>query len=180
MSVTAYATTVDTPDGPFRIIANSKAVIAAGWTEDSDTLLTYVSADLLPATIIEAPNRVLTKAIQAVLAFYAGDPAPLAKVPVLQHSGPFREAAWKAMHAVKPGERISYGELAARAGNPRAARAAAGACSHNSVALFVPCHRIIASGDKIGGFGSYGLPLKLSLLSREEAAQVRESSQSRR
>ncbi|MDR1237929.1 MAG: methylated-DNA--[protein]-cysteine S-methyltransferase [Propionibacteriaceae bacterium] len=167
MPAIAHATTVDTPDGPFRVIANDKAVIAAGWSQYSDELLTQVSADLLPAAIVEAPNRVLTRAIKAVLAFYAGDPIPLTKVPVLQHSGPFREAAWKALHAVKPGEMISYGELAARAGNPRAARAAAGACSHNSVALFIPCHRIIASEGKIGGYGSYGLALKRSLLARE-------------
>ncbi|MDR1430888.1 MAG: methylated-DNA--[protein]-cysteine S-methyltransferase [Propionibacteriaceae bacterium] len=162
----AYATTVDTPDGPFRIIATDQAVIASGWTEDSDLLLEHVSDKLLPSALAESTNRVLRQAIRAVRAYYDGNPAPLAKVPVLQRSGAFREAAWEALRAVKPGETVSYGELAARAGNPRAARAAAGACSHNSVSLFVPCHRVIASGGKIGGYGSR-LPLKRSLLNRE-------------
>ncbi|HTE04853.1 MAG TPA: MGMT family protein, partial [Planctomycetota bacterium] len=62
---------------------------------------------------------------------------------------------------------ISYGELAARAGHPRASRACGSANGSNPVPLFVPCHRTIAAGGKLGGFGGC-LELKARLLELEQ------------
>lgn len=60
----------------------------------------------------------------------------------------------------------SYTELAAKAGRPRAVRAAAAACARNPAALFVPCHRVLRSDGSLGGF-RWGLPAKRWLLDYE-------------
>jgi methylated-DNA-[protein]-cysteine S-methyltransferase len=77
------------------------------------------------------------------------------------------------MRDVEPGTTITYGELAARAGSPLAARAAGSACADNLIAPIVPCHRIVRSGTlsgakALGGY-YYGLPTKEWLLAHERA-----------
>jgi methylated-DNA-[protein]-cysteine S-methyltransferase len=65
------------------------------------------------------------------------------------------------------GETVSYGELAEMAGRPGAARAVGNAMSRNPVPIVVPCHRVIAAGCRIGGYGSSGVPTKRFLLALE-------------
>ena len=67
------------------------------------------------------------------------------------------------------GETVSYGELAAMAGRPRAARAAGSAMRNNPIPFVIPCHRVIAAGGKIGGYGGgrNAIELKRRLLARE-------------
>lgn len=78
----------------------------------------------------------------------------------------FQKKVWAALREVPYGEVVTYGELARRAGNPAASRAVGGAMSKNPVPIAVPCHRVIASGRKIGGFTG-GLTLKQRLLRLE-------------
>jgi methylated-DNA-[protein]-cysteine S-methyltransferase len=79
---------------------------------------------------------------------------------------PFQAAMLEALRAVPWGEVVSYGELAALAGHPRAARAAGAFCAHNRFALIVPCHRVV-SATSIGGYGSTGVETKRRLLRLE-------------
>jgi methylated-DNA-[protein]-cysteine S-methyltransferase len=65
------------------------------------------------------------------------------------------------------GETVSYGELAEMAGRPGAARAVGNAMSRNPVPIVVPCHRVVAAGGRIGGYGSSGVPTKRFLLALE-------------
>jgi methylated-DNA-[protein]-cysteine S-methyltransferase len=67
------------------------------------------------------------------------------------------------------GETLSYGELAERAGSPRAYRAVGSTMATNPLAIVVPCHRVFASGGRIGGFGGGpdGIALKRALLAIE-------------
>lgn len=76
------------------------------------------------------------------------------------------------------GETVSYGELAALAGRPRAARAVGSAMRHNPIPFVIPCHRVIAAGNKIGGYGGgrpEAIALKRELLAREGIAPARRS-----
>jgi methylated-DNA-[protein]-cysteine S-methyltransferase len=75
------------------------------------------------------------------------------------------------LRAVPAGEVVSYQELAQMAGRPRAMRAVGTACARNRVALFVPCHRVIASGARLGGYGFGGPSIKAALL-RHEGVQI--------
>jgi methylated-DNA-[protein]-cysteine S-methyltransferase len=80
----------------------------------------------------------------------------------------FQRAVWTAMGRVPYGRTLSYGEIAGRIGKPGAARAVGQACGANPVPLVVPCHRVVAAGGGLGGFGS-GLDVKRWLLDFEEA-----------
>ncbi len=78
-----------------------------------------------------------------------------------------REVPW--------GEVVSYGELAALAGRPRAARAVGSAMRNNPIPFVIPCHRVIAAGNKIGGYGGGrdAVALKRALLAREGVSTLR-------
>jgi methylated-DNA-[protein]-cysteine S-methyltransferase len=65
------------------------------------------------------------------------------------------------------GETVSYGELAEMAGHPGAARAVGNAMSRNPVPIVVPCHRVVAAGGRIGGYGPSGVTTKAFLLALE-------------
>ena len=82
---------------------------------------------------------------------------------------PLQEAIHEALRAVPYGEVVTYGELAALAGRPRAPRAAGAFCSQNSFPLFVPCHRVVSAGG-IGAYGSLGIGYKRRLLELEGVA----------
>src|SRR5262249_54560925 len=81
---------------------------------------------------------------------------------------PGRQRLWDAMRAVPAGTTITYTELAARAGQPRAPRAAGAACAANLIAPVVPCHRILRSDGSLGGY-YYGLSWKEWLLAHQRA-----------
>lgn len=159
-----YAT-FGTPAGPFTVVADERDVVhASGFTDDPSFLV-----GLLPAGVeVAGPGE--HAAVEAkVGAYFEGDLAALDDVAVeYRVSGPFRHKAWDAMRAVKAGSTISYTELAATAGNPKAVRAAGSACATNPIALFVPCHRIIRSDGSSHGF-LYGLECKATLLAHERA-----------
>jgi len=71
-----------------------------------------------------------------------------------------------AARSIPWGEVVSYGELAALAGRPGAARAAGSFCADNRYSLVIPCHRVV-SASGIGGYGAAGLALKRRLLALE-------------
>jgi methylated-DNA-[protein]-cysteine S-methyltransferase len=101
-----------------------------------------------------------------VAAYFAGDLHAIDDLPVSQPGGEFFQAAWKIMREVPTGQTITYAELADRAGNAKAIRAAASACARNLIAPIVPCHRIVRTGGALGGY-YYGLDTKSWLLDHE-------------
>jgi len=86
-----------------------------------------------------------------------------------QGGSAFRRDIWKAMCKIPRGKTETYAELASEAGHPNAARAVGGACGANPLPLFVPCHRVVAAGGKLGGF-SPGAAWKVLLLNGEGVA----------
>ena len=78
----------------------------------------------------------------------------------------FQQAVWAELRRIPYGETIAYAELARRVGNPAASRAVGSANGRNPIPIIVPCHRVIASGGKLGGFGG-GLDTKKWLLAHE-------------
>jgi len=79
---------------------------------------------------------------------------------------PFQAAIADALRAVPWGEVVTYGELAALAGRPRAPRAAGTFCAENNFPLVVPCHRVVSSSG-LGSYGSLGADYKRRLLALE-------------
>jgi methylated-DNA-[protein]-cysteine S-methyltransferase len=79
---------------------------------------------------------------------------------------PFQAAIADALRGIPWGEVVTYGELAAMAGRPRAPRAAGTFCAENNFPLVVPCHRVVSSSG-LGGYGSLGADYKRRLLALE-------------
>ncbi|MBN1091650.1 methylated-DNA--[Blastococcus sp. TML/M2B] len=162
-----YAT-VPTPPGPFTVVVadgpgDDDVVLASGWTDDVAELLPVVHRSLRPTWVERADDLPVLEAVEA---FFAGDVAAIDDVPVRQRSGPFLEDAWTVLRSVPPGEPDTYTSFAARCGRPTAVRAAASACARNAAALFVPCHRVLASSGGLGGF-RWGTAVKRELLDHE-------------
>jgi O-6-methylguanine DNA methyltransferase len=80
----------------------------------------------------------------------------------------FQRAVWRQMAKIPAGETRTYKQLAARIGKPAAVRAVGAACAANPIPILIPCHRIVASNGKLGGF-SGGLHWKQRLLALEKA-----------
>jgi len=79
---------------------------------------------------------------------------------------PFQKKVWAALRELKWGERVSYGEIAARIGSPKAMRAVGAACGANPVAIITPCHRVVKKGGDVSGF-RWGVEVKRRLLEKE-------------
>jgi methylated-DNA-[protein]-cysteine S-methyltransferase len=114
-----------------------------------------------------AENRADHPLTERLVRFYAGEHVSFADVELdWAEETAFGRALGEALVAVPRGEVVTYGELAALAGRPGAARAAGTFCAHNRLPVFVPCHRVVAAGG-LGGYGSLGLDYKRRLLALE-------------
>jgi methylated-DNA-[protein]-cysteine S-methyltransferase len=121
-----------------------------------------------PARAPQVTSRCL-EVVGRVQAYFAGEDVAFDDVPVdLEYDSPFFSRCAEALRSVPRGEVVTYGELAALAGAPGAARAAGSFCARNRLGLFIPCHRVVAAGD-LGSYGSYGTAYKRRLLELEGA-----------
>ncbi len=124
----------------------------------------YPGADLKPMpTPWPQPFQAWISALERHL--NASQPLDL---PVDIRATAFQMKVWRYLQSIPRGEVRSYGEVAAAIGQPTAARAVAGACAKNRVALVIPCHRVIRGSGELGGY-RWGLPRKRALLDREKA-----------
>lgn len=115
-------------------------------------------------------NPALEKKICAWIETYCHGKQPSQKLPLdLSPLAPFTTLILEHLLALPFGSFLSYQELAVRAGSPKGARAVGNACGRNPMPLFIPCHRILASGQRLGGF-SMGLNIKKRLLQFEGIA----------
>jgi methylated-DNA-[protein]-cysteine S-methyltransferase len=104
--------------------------------------------------------------------YLAGVPVALEEIPVdLEYETPFLSRCAAVLRGVPRGDAVTYGELAALAAAPGAARAAGSFCARNRLGLFVPCHRVVAATG-LGPYGSYGTDYKRRLLALEGYADA--------
>jgi methylated-DNA-[protein]-cysteine S-methyltransferase len=108
------------------------------------------------------PGHVLAGRLQA---FFRGEPDDFLDVDLDVDDG-FHGECTRVLRAVPRGQVVTYGELAALAGRPRAARAAGTFCARNRFGVIVPCHRVVSAGG-IGSFGDLGIDYKRRMLALE-------------
>jgi O-6-methylguanine DNA methyltransferase len=113
-----------------------------------------------------APNR---RAIRQVLEYLEGKRTCF-ELPLDLRGTAFQRSVWQELLAIPYGATRSYAEVARAIGSPRAVRAVGAANGANPVAIVVPCHRVIATGGKLGGYGG-GLDLKRRLLAMEQSVR---------
>lgn len=98
--------------------------------------------------------------------YFAGEKLSFAAEVEFLRGTEFEHKVWAAIREIPYGRSITYKELASTAGSPLAYRAAGAACGKNPVAIVVPCHRVVGSGGRLGGYAG-GLDLKRKLLALE-------------
>ena len=80
----------------------------------------------------------------------------------------FQQRVWQALQAIPPGTTVSYAEIAQQIDRPKAVRAVATACAANTLAVVIPCHRVVRSDGALSGY-RWGIERKRALLEREAA-----------
>jgi methylated-DNA-[protein]-cysteine S-methyltransferase len=116
------------------------------------------------------PDDLLASLADDLRRYFAGETVDLGRYPVdISEHPPFRRHALLAARTIRYGEVRTYAWVAQRAGRPRGARAAGQAMSRNPIPLAIPCHRVVATGGGLGGFGG-GLAMKRALLALEGIA----------
>lgn len=175
-----HHTSAESTVGPVTVAWSAKGVCAVllGCSEvERERRLTEM---LAPARIAPSPPHAdwIDEVVLSIDSQQPGPPdAPrdihdFAAVPLDLRGTSFQLAVWHALLGVAPGNTVSYSELAASIGRPRAVRAVAAACGANPVAIIVPCHRVIGADGSLRGY-RWGLDKKRELLRREREAATR-------
>jgi methylated-DNA-[protein]-cysteine S-methyltransferase len=144
---------VDTPIGPITLIAQGEKI---------------VRVELGKKARAEGSSKVLTEAKNQLAAYFSGKLERFT-VPIDAVGTEFQKSVWKEIAKIGFGRKLSYGEIAAKIGNPAASRAVGAAVGSNPTPLLVGCHRVLGSTGKITGFtGGKGIKTKAWLLDHEQ------------
>ena len=146
---------IDTPIGALTVIANDVGICRV-WFSD-------LNEDVSGTSVADAH---LTAALEQLNEYFDGERTSFNVAIDRSARTGFRGEVLGALETVSFGQTITYGDLAQRAGRPKAARAVGSAMATNPIAIIVPCHRVLPSSGGIGQFGG-GVPAKEWLLRRE-------------
>lgn len=151
----------------FCLIATAAGPVGLAWSADGLTRVQLSDVDgattrarlvrSLPEPTEADPPDWLIGPIGLLQAYFTGRETDFSAVP-LDFSGiqPFRRQLYESMRTLGWGETITYGGLAERVGQPGAAQTVGTAMGRNPWPIIVPCHRVLASGNKLGGFSAPG------------------------
>ena len=161
----------DTPIGACAIAWGDAAIAGAQLPERDERATRACMRRRFPAVPEAGPPPTIAAVIERVRATLRGVADPMLDV-ALDFSGypQFWCRVWDVTRAIPPGRTLTYGEVAARIGEPAAARAVGQALGRNPFAPIVPCHRVLAARIGGGGFSAAGgVATKLRLLQIEHA-----------
>lgn len=162
-------TTVDSDYGRVLVAATQKGIAAVFLGDDDRSLERDLKRDF-PAADLQRNDAGLGERVKGVLArLYGRKPSALdaPDVPLDIVGTAFQWKVWKALTEIPPGETLTYGEIAARIGEPSAARAVGRACATNQAAGVIPCHRAVGANGRLNGY-RWGLARKERLLAGEQ------------
>lgn len=151
----------------FVLVAATPRGVCAIELGDTGALLQERLQRRFPRARLVAGDAPFQDWVAAVVAFLE-HPRGLLDLPLDVQGTVFQQQVWQALRRIPSGETRSYSELAAAIGRPGAARAVARACASNSVAVAVPCHRIVRGDGALSGY-RWGVARKAELLRREKA-----------
>lgn len=163
-------TTVDSPAGKIMIGATDRGICFVQFGHSQDELLRALEAEY-PAALLEAMRNpappVFRQWIAALSAHVAGR-QPHLDLPLDIRATAFQMRVWNYLQSIPYGQTRSYAEVAKAIGQPTATRAVANACAKNTVAILIPCHRVIRGTGDLGGY-RWGVERKRSILEAERA-----------
>lgn len=155
------------PLGALILASTTSGEVAALDFEDNEARLhTYLARHNLAHISGQTPAPVAA----ALTAYFAGNLAALAQIPVQPSGTLFQLRVWQALQQIPPGQTRSYAQIAASLGQPSASRAIGMANGQNPISLIIPCHRVIGSSGALTGYAG-GKARKAWLLRHEAADQ---------
>lgn len=161
-------TTIDTPVGSLLLAATDKGLVRVAYdSEGHDKVLATLAGKLSPR-ILRAPRK-LDVAAHEIDEYFAGTRQVFDLTLDLSLSNGFRQLVQRHLPEIAYGRTQSYKQVAQLVGNPKAVRAVGTACATNPLPVVVPCHRVLRSDGKLGGYIG-GLAAKTTLLNLEAAA----------
>ncbi|HEX6601606.1 MAG TPA: methylated-DNA--[protein]-cysteine S-methyltransferase [Solirubrobacterales bacterium] len=167
-------TTADSPFGALLLATTKRGLVRVGLPNQDQDLLLADLAERVSPRVLEAPAEL--DQVRRELDLYFDGKLDHFDLPLdWRLSGGFRQRVLRAINRIPYGQTRSYTEIARKAGNERAVRAAGSACGSNPIPLVVPCHRVLRTGGALGGYAG-GLPMKQVLLELEGVLDERSSS----
>lgn len=164
--VLRYTVMDDTPVGILGLAAGARGLKHLSFVRGEDDFLERLLAEHGDVAILKSAE--LDVARRALDRYFAGRRLDFDLAVDLGDLAPFHRRVLHATAKIPAGRVATYTQVAARAGSPRASRAAGNALHNNPVAIVVPCHRVLRTDGSLGGYGG-GLPIKEWLLRHEGA-----------
>ena len=150
--------------GAILVAQSERGICAILLGDDPHQLVCDLQDQFRRANLIGA-DRDFEQLIAQVVGFIEA-PAIGLNLPLDVRGTAFQERVWQALREIPPGSTASYADIAQRIGSPKAVRAVAQACGANSLAVAIPCHRVVRSDGNLSGY-RWGVERKRELLTRE-------------
>jgi AraC family transcriptional regulator of adaptative response/methylated-DNA-[protein]-cysteine methyltransferase len=150
--------------GAILVASTDKGICAILIGDDPDELARDLQ-DRFPKAELIGAEQEYEQVVAAVIGLVEAPEIGLA-LPLDVRGTAFQQRVWQALREIPAGQTVSYAELAERVGAPRGARAVAGACAANAIAVAIPCHRVVRNDGSISGY-RWGVERKQALLERE-------------
>jgi methylated-DNA-[protein]-cysteine S-methyltransferase len=162
--------TVDSPVGTLLLAATERGLVRVAYEiENHDQVLQRLSERVSPR-ILRAPQR-LDQATRQLAEYFSGDRRDFVLPLDFQLAHGFRREVLSRLVLIDYGRTDTYSHVAAATGHPRAVRAVGTACATNPMPVIVPCHRVLRSDGKLGGYVG-GLQAKAALLTLEGRGRI--------
>ena len=153
--------------GALLVARSQRGLCAIALGDDPEALLRELQ-DRFPRAELVGGDAAFEQLVAQVVGFVEAPRLGL-DLPLDIRGTAFQQRVWDALRKVPAGETVSYAEIAARIGSPRAVRAVAQACAANVLAVAIPCHRVVRSDGGVSGY-RWGVARKQALLARERRA----------
>jgi AraC family transcriptional regulator of adaptative response/methylated-DNA-[protein]-cysteine methyltransferase len=150
--------------GAILVASSTKGVASILLGDDPDELVRNLQ-DRFPKAHLIGADRDYEALVAQVVGFVEAPRIGL-DLPLDIRGTAFQQRVWQALQEIPIGETASYVEIAQRIGSPNAVRAVAGACAANSLAVAIPCHRVVCKDGSLSGY-AWGVERKRVLLDRE-------------
>lgn len=149
------------------LVAQSVRGICAILLGDDPNKLLQDLQDQFPKAVLIGGDSGFEQLVAQVVGFVEAPSLGL-DLPLDVRGTAFQERVWQALREIPPGATVSYAQVAARIGQPKAVRAVAQACASNHLAVAIPCHRVVRRSGELSGY-RWGVERKRELLKREVA-----------
>lgn len=155
---------IDSQIGQILVVCDQKQLCALDYSDYEDRMSALLKGRYGKISLTEATNPLGVS--DRIRAYLTGDYSCLDDIPINPGGAPFQQKVWAALRTIPSGVVLSYGELAAKIGQPSAYRAVGMANSRNPIAIVIPCHRVIGANASLTGYAG-GLERKRWLLQHE-------------